>query len=128
MRIISFAYTWQAFLAGDKTVTRRRWKDRYASQFIRGLRVQAWDKSPRYEGKKIGVIELKRVEKQPIISMPDRDYECEGFGHMHRAGIKATKSSGFRDYSWEEFNRWRRSGEVLWVIRFEIVEAGLIDG
>jgi len=128
VRIISFAYTWQAFLAGDKTVTRRRWKDRHASQFIRGLRVQAWDKSPRYSGKKIGVIELKLVEKQPIISMPDSDYEAEGFGHMHRAGIEAPKASGFRDYSWEEFNRWRRSGEVLWVVRFKDVETGLIDG
>ena len=127
MRIVSFSFTTPAFLAGEKTVTRRRWKGRHAAQFTRGLRVQAWDKSPHFGGKKIGVIELKLVEKQTIITMPDSDYEAEGFGYLHRNAITPPRGSGFLDFSMAEFNRWRRSGEVLWVVRFKIVEAGLID-
>lgn len=54
MMIISFAMTVNAFLSGSKTVTRRFWKDKYAAKFHAGDIVDAYSKSPRNGGKKIG--------------------------------------------------------------------------
>ena len=58
MRIISFAWTTPALLAGAKTVTRRDWKGRHGMAFHEGDFVQAWDRSPRVGGKQVATIQL----------------------------------------------------------------------
>ena len=62
MKIISFGWTSDALVAGAKTVTRRDWKDRFVNQWSKGDQAQAWDKSPRAGGKRIGTIELTQQE------------------------------------------------------------------
>jgi hypothetical protein len=58
MKIISFAWTTPALLAGSKCVTRREWDKKYAESFEAGEYVQAFDKSPRAGGKCVAIIEL----------------------------------------------------------------------
>jgi len=46
MKIISFAWTTEASLAGRKTATRRCWSEGYARRFKSGDLVQAYDRNP----------------------------------------------------------------------------------
>lgn len=127
MQIISFAYVAPAINAGRKTVTRRAWDDAYAERFHEGQRIQAWDKSPRFGGKRIATIRLTaNPTYEPMSDMPDEDYEGEGFAFLHETGVVPPKSSGFESFSFEAFEGWRSGGGWAWVIRFEIEEA--IDG
>lgn len=81
---ISFAWTSSAFLEGIKAVTRRFWTDDYAERFWRiaqrnDMRAIACDKSPRFGGKKIGLIRLKRKPcRQRLGLMTDADEKKEG--------------------------------------------------
>src|SRR3990167_3098984 len=90
MRIISFAETTPALLAGRKTCTRRAWKSSYARQFHFGARVLAYDKSPRAGGKPVAIIELSAW---PVLSdklrlpLPLTDWEAEGFAYMEEHGL-----------------------------------------
>lgn len=65
MRIISFALTLDAFAKGTKTVTRRNWKHEPKV----GDKLQAWDRSPRNGGKRIGTILITGVKREPIHDM-----------------------------------------------------------
>lgn len=122
MKIISMAYTAPAVIARRKTVTRRQWNDRYAKTFRAGEIVAAYDKSPRFGGKKIAEIELTHAPyKMPLSQMPDDDYEAEGFAYLHETGTAAPPSSGFRDFSMSSFETWRASGGDVWVVRFQVV-------
>lgn len=76
--IISFAWTSNAFLRGQKTVTRRFWCPGYATKFKPGITVDAYDKSPRFGGNKIGQIKIVRVYKQYLSEMTDDDEKKEG--------------------------------------------------
>jgi len=79
MKIISFAWTTEALLAGKKTVTRRDWNDKYAASFRNGDIVAAWDQNPRYGGKKIAEIKLTRDPyKQWLHEVTDEDEIKEG--------------------------------------------------
>lgn len=60
--IMSFAWTSGAVQDRIKTETRRFWNDRYAKMFKKGMLVQAYDRSPRFRGKRIGWI---RILKEP---------------------------------------------------------------
>lgn len=64
MKIISFAKTTAALLAGHKSVTRRYWNPRHALSFKPGEIVQAWDKSPRFGGKMVAEIKIVAVYKE----------------------------------------------------------------
>ena len=55
MKIISFAWTTEALLAGIKTCTRRDWNDDYARRFKNGEFCQAFDRNPRAGGKRVGI-------------------------------------------------------------------------
>ncbi len=59
---ISFGYTCDRLLTGQKTVTRRKWKERYAKMFIKayqeGKQIRAIDKDFRYGGKIVGWLTL----------------------------------------------------------------------
>jgi len=107
MKIISFAWTTEALLAGLKTVTRRFWSDSYAEKFKEGDRVQAWDKSPRFGGCKVAEIRLTcDPYKEKLAAMPEDDVAKEG-------GLWASKN--------EFINCMGGPNEEPWVVRFELV-------
>jgi len=121
MRIISFAYTTPALLAGRKTVTRREWDADYACLFHAGDQVAAWDKSPRYGGKQVGVIQLLQDPyPEDLADMTESDYEAEGFAYLAEQRIRPPQWCGFQDFSPSSFERWRQSGGSVIVVRFEL--------
>ena len=118
MRIISFAWTTTALLAGCKTVTHREWLQKFAGGWRKGTVAQAYDKSPRFKGVRVGHIELTQDPYQErTCDIPDEDYEAEGFGWMERNGhlIRGTRPMIF----WEQ---WRRNPDELWVVRFRLLD------
>lgn len=125
--ILSFGYTAPALLAGAKTVTRRDWKATHADRFKRlhvalGWVAEAYDRSTRVGGHHIADILVQTVQGPlPVGLMPDSDYEAEGFAWLHANGHTPPKSAPFPDFSREGFDAWRRSGAVLYVVRFELV-------
>jgi hypothetical protein len=84
MALISFSLTTKEFLSGRKTVTRRRWKPRHLEMWqrlwdTRQLEHDAWDKSPRFGGKKIGRFRLTcRPYLERLADMPKSDLVAEG--------------------------------------------------
>jgi hypothetical protein len=69
--IVSFAWTTEAYLEGLKDVTRRFWTDEYAAQFPPGSVHQAWDKSPRSRGKRIGYFRVVSIERESLRRLLD---------------------------------------------------------
>lgn len=138
MKIISFAHTTPALLAGRKTVTRREWKHSWAMKFSAGDYIQAYDKDPRYGGRKVAIIQLTvKPYLQDLIRMPFSDYECEGFKYMDENPKLMKKFLG-RDYNPDgdirdengyrnmrhNFLCWKLTnpGASLWVVRFRLIE------
>lgn len=82
--IISFSFTTEAFLNGSKTVTRRKWADRYFDQWVRAwgsgaLTHDAYDKSPRAGGRKVGELVLTEPPiRERLIKFPPEDLAAEG--------------------------------------------------
>lgn len=114
-RVISFAWTSPALLAGKKTVTRRAWKPSYARLFRRGDRIQAFDRSPRNGGKKIAVLELTADPYlEPTSKMTLESYQREGLTWLHAQGFDVPDDL--------RFNAWRDLDEEVWVIEFELLE------
>ena len=123
--IISFAWTTAALLAGRKTVTRRQWSRAYAARFYRGMIVDAYDRQPRYGGKRIAVIQLTHVPIYQLdADMQDADFEGEGFAFMaeHPELIPAAFKMQPHETMLDRFNLWRESGGSSWVIRFKLVQ------
>ena len=114
--IVSFAWTNGAFLAGRKSRTRREWDDAYARRFKAGDVAQAYDKSPRYGGKKIGEILIKDIRYLNTRDMTEEDYEKEGFAYMEEKGIKIWNKEARR-----AFEDWKKEAKDYWVIDFERV-------
>jgi hypothetical protein len=118
MRIISFAWTTPAVVMKVKSVTRRTWDSKYAKTFYKGEVLQAWDKSPRYGGKKFGEIQLvEQPYQQNMINAPDSDYILEGFEFMAANNIKCGKFIPTPAY----WRAWKASREIVWVVRFQIL-------
>ena len=98
MKIISFAWTTEAFLEGLKTVTRRDWSDKYAQRFHKGDFCKAYDKSPRNGGRCIGIIRLiKDPYKEPLSAMTDEEEKKEGglWGSAKAFSVIADRGSLF---------------------------------
>jgi hypothetical protein len=120
--IIAFAWTTPALLAGQKTVTRRDWSrthaERVAAAFRRGETFDAYDKSPRFKGRKVATIRLTR---EPYIEMsneiPDADWYGEGFEFAMAHGLKFENKVSAR----EVWDFWQSSPHPQWVVRFEVV-------
>jgi hypothetical protein len=82
--LISFADTTGALLSGQKTVTRRRWSDRYFAQWLtawerKRLTHSAYDRLPLSGGRKVGEISLTccpYLEK--LCDFPESDLSREG--------------------------------------------------
>src|SRR4030095_966481 len=125
MKIISFAYTTPALLAGHKTVTRRYWNPRHAASFSPGEIVQAWDKSPRFGGKKVAEIRITAIYQENMIDAPDEDYKKEGFEYMCAEGI-CLKHRG-KEYLptkayWRGWKTCKEEFQSVWVVRFELIK------
>lgn len=122
MKIISFGWTAAALVARAKTVTRRTWKAHWAANFKKGDYCKAYNKDPRYGGSHIALIKLTEdVRLEPLIKMPDSDYEAEGFVFLAANPWLVPKSMPY-GVSLEAFEAWRQSGGEMYVVRFEVEE------
>lgn len=120
MRIISFGWTTPALLAGQKTVTRRQWKDSYARRFVAGQQCQAWDKLPRTgQGKAVGVIQLIQAPYlQRSDDIPLDHWYREGFDYLHRQQIPLNANTTALGL----WCQWITNPEDLWVVEFKLVK------
>lgn len=131
-KIVSFAWTTPALLAGRKTVTRRDWSPDYGRLFRAGDIVIAYDRSPRNGGKPVARLRLTADARlEPDADAPDADWEAEGFAWFWEREIAradrddpgSVPAGAIADrVSWEGFAAWRRAGGRSWVIRFEVIE------
>jgi hypothetical protein len=144
--LLSFAYTSPAYDARVKTCTRRNWVAQYAARFRPGVQFMGYDRSPRYRGVPLHASRVISCQLEPIIEMPDDDFEHEGFGFIARSGdwqavknlavgVCGPELQGFgrhqkrRFYDacrmspefvlHDAFNKWRASSVSLWTLRFE---------
>lgn len=125
MKIISFAWTTPALLAGAKTVTRRDWDDDYARRFTLGQEVLAYNRSPRHKGQAVARLRIVSVTKEWDRDAPDDDYEAEGFAWMeaHPESLpKADRGFYLGRVSRDAYDQWRRGSGWSWVCRFEVLE------
>ena len=113
--IISFAWTTDAFIAHRKTCTRRSWNDYYAARFRKGQIHDAWDRSPRFFGHKVGQFRLTQTPFQQNTSlMTEIDYEIEGLKWMEEQGLAIRKM-----HPRKFFEEWKAADETVWVVKFE---------
>jgi hypothetical protein len=115
--IISFAWTTPALLAGEKTMTRRKWSAQHAAHFKSGMLVDAWDRSPRTgKGRKVATIRLTRDPYLEVLDgpIPSEVYRREGFAYL--------ATHGQRELVERICSDWVGSGDVEWVVEFELVE------
>jgi hypothetical protein len=129
MKDLSFGWTWPAFVAGVKTVTRRDWKPRHASLWHEGDDFLALDRQRRFKGVEIGIGRvIAPVVRESLSDMPDSDYQAEGMAWLHAhpsACIEAGRRQ-FRDFCWDCFDAWRREGSPCYTVRFEILSVSPI--
>lgn len=127
MKIISFAWTTLALLAGRKTCTCRNWNAEYAKRFKVGDLVQAYDKNPRNGGKCVAVIELTEVYERPMNWAPPSDYEAEGLQWMEEQNMMVPVTDVKSKVKlpmhplrfWEA---WTEQDYKMWVVRFKVLE------
>jgi uncharacterized protein YqfB (UPF0267 family) len=111
--IISFAWTKKTLTLRNKrkrkTVTRRFWKDHYARRFKKGTVHDAYDKDPRYGGKKIAEIQItKDLYKEKLDKMTDSHFKREG-------GTMYWKNK-------QEFIKMMKArGDEPWVVEFKVI-------
>lgn len=123
MKPISFAWTTPALLAGRKSCTRRDWSDKWAMQFRAGEKVAAYDRQPRHGGRQVAVIELTgRPYRQSTTEAPESDWEAEGFDYLQEIGARVDGMSP--RMLWRA---WHLYPQVLWVVRFRLVEPARPD-
>ena len=118
MKIISFAWTTPALLAGAKTVTRRDWSAGYAARFAPGELVCAYDRNPRFKGKQVATIRITSVVLGTAFKLPPEDWEAEGFAYLSKRGAKVDGLTP--EELWSDWNQG--GARHLWVVRFELVE------
>lgn len=117
MKIISFAWTTPALLAGVKCVTRRDWDKDYAESFRADEYVQAFDKSPRAGGKCVAIIQLLRAPyQQGTDELCARDWMDEGFAYLQQIGAKCGRSMPH-----EIWENWRLTPTIKWVVPFKMI-------
>jgi len=118
MRIISFAWTLDAVLAGRKTKTRRYWNDDYAKRFKKGDLVAGYDRLPRVGGSQKTTIQLTEAPyKQRTSLMTEQDFEDEGLKYMEEQDLWIQLLTP-RQF----FENWQLADEELWVISFKLME------
>lgn len=112
--IISFAFTEKEFLAGLKTVTRRRWKPRTAKQFRAGSIHYAWSKVAFAPGaRKLATIRaVQDAYQERLGDITESELLAEG-------GMCKTVEEFCRLFGGDP-------NEIIWVARFEIMEANTL--
>lgn len=130
MRIISFAMTTEAYLAGRKDVTRRQWSDAHAAHWLKdlaaaqergepGLLSQGWSASPHRKGLRIGTQVVTSIKKERTCEIPQRDWQGEGFAYMAEHGLNVGKNLSCEQL----WKLWRHDRELeRWTIRFTDVQ------
>jgi uncharacterized protein YqfB (UPF0267 family) len=118
--IITFREFTEPLLMGIKTVTRRDWVDSHARKFREGTTIQAYDKSPRNQGKQVATLIVMSLTSERTGRMTVSDWEAEGFRYLWETYLR-------EDYSPKAFEAWRRADQPLWVVRFEMVESVPVD-
>lgn len=112
------AGTCRGYCGPAKTVTRRDWKPSYAESFSVGEELQAWNRNPRAGGWRVGTIRLTHAPRpQYTNETPDADYEAEGFRYLERHGLRI-----WGMLPSELWMDWHERPEILYVVRFELVE------
>lgn len=131
--IISFGWTAAALLAREKTSTLREWDDRYAARFRKGQVVDAWDRSPRAHGHKIGTLELTEapelIQVRDLRNAHELHWVAEGFAYFHQhpehmpKTIWGHKTTGW-DFSAKWFAEWidDNGDRPFWLVKFQILE------
>lgn len=122
-KILSYAYTTEALLAGVKFRTRRRWSRRYALSFHGAEVEQAWNRSPRVGGFYLGDVQLTADPfEQRTGQMTEEDYSIEGLAWMEDHGLMVPVSTPGGPPApmqpREFFEKWREENETLWVVDF----------
>lgn len=118
-RHISFAWTTPALLAREKSVTRRDWKPQYAKRWREGDPATAYDRSPRYGGKPVGLIRLTHAPYlASTTAVPRSDWWAEGFDYLSRLDPVPLVDGLTPRELWES---WHAEPRALYVVRFEIV-------
>ena len=116
MKIISFAWTTPALLAGRKTRTRREWTDEYAKRFHVGDLCQAWNHVPRVkDAKRIGTIEITAIRRERYSDAKGEDWEKEGFAYLQENGLPLGDTTPR-----ELFEDWMMDDGLCWVIDFKL--------
>ena len=133
-KIISFAWTSDALLAGRKICTCRDWERDYAERFKAGDIIRAYDRSPRYQGKQIATLRLTHDATfgtlVDVLGGFDAAYEAEGFAY----GDEQVASGNQQMRKAIERNLGVEPGETLrdwlhqtamvreWIVRFEVMD------
>mgnify|MGYP001559832082 CR=1 FL=1 len=126
-RQLSFGWTVPALLAGRKTRTTRAWSAPYAMLFRVGETIDAWDRSPKYDGRRVARLRVTRDSyPQNTRHMPDDAYEREGFAFLDEQGWRplpmALAPGTAPDRMWRAlFERWRASAKDQWVVEFVLI-------
>ncbi|NES64125.1 MAG: hypothetical protein F6K24_02100 [Okeania sp. SIO2D1] len=99
-------------LAGLKSVTRRKWNDKYAQSMVKGWAEKfhpALTRACCFGGESVGVIELTEPPYQEKLSdMPESDVALEGFPELSK--------QEFIDRFFEG-----DSEAIVWVVRFQFI-------
>lgn len=114
----------EAILRGEKTATRRRMSDKPRSPWWRdecSYSVgQVFSVQPGRGVKGIGFARVSAVYLQRLGHMDEDDAYAEGF----RPGRILTSAKQAFAHAWCEINGSYDSAEFVWVIEFEVLEAG----
>lgn len=89
----------------------------YAKRFKPRNICQAYDKQARFGGKRIGHLQVNSLAWEDITTMPDDEYENEGFKFMEEQGLKIWNKPPR-----EAFEDWRKEGGWYWVLRFNKIK------
>ncbi|CAA9241914.1 MAG: hypothetical protein AVDCRST_MAG77-1585 [uncultured Chloroflexi bacterium] len=123
-----FGWTTPALLAGAKSVHRLPSTDRSVRHWHAGMLISAYQRAPARGGRPVAVVQLTEDPSlEPLPSMPDDDYDAEGWRwlHEHRSMLPAWITSS--DFGIDAFRQWRARPASLWVVRFRLVAAAVAD-
>lgn len=114
---ISFAYTTDAVIMGEKSVTRRNWARSHAMKLYGSQVVDIYDKNPRIHGQNMGQIEiLGSPYLQRTGKMTPDDYEREGLLWMER-NCRLMNGQSPEIF----FNNWIEANEMVYVVEFKLL-------
>lgn len=115
------SYVTPAFVGDAKCVTRRHWKPEYAKSFKAGDTLVVMDRQPRFNGRKIGEMELLETPYLENIGVwsgrEEQLYRMEGFAFMEDKNIVPEHAPLLKlAHSWVETN------DELFVVPFKTTE------